>query len=259
MLETNTFERLLLDNLPLIDRVSAIMARRQGLDLDEAADLASWVRLRLLEDDYAILRKFRSESAIGTYLTVVIAMLARDYSVQQRGRWRPSAAAVRFGPIAVRLETLMHRKGYRFEEAAQLLRTSGETTLTDNQLAGVVAKLPRREALRPKRTGEEPLVSIASGESSDGAVIQNEIEGERARVHALMQAWIANQSTEERLMLQMRFWQGMSVADIARALRVEQKPLYRQLDRLLARLRIALGEHGVTTRQFGELFEEAAS
>ena len=86
-------ERLLLEHLPWIERACAALARRHGLAGDEADDFLSWARMRLLEDDCAILRKFRSESQLTTYLTVVLNRLFQDYRVSQLGRWRPSAAA----------------------------------------------------------------------------------------------------------------------------------------------------------------------
>ena len=80
------------------------------------------MRLRFIENDYAAIRKFRGESSLGTYLTVVVAMLVRDYRVQRWGRWRPSAAARRLGDVAVRLETLVRRNGQAVHEAAETLR-----------------------------------------------------------------------------------------------------------------------------------------
>jgi RNA polymerase sigma factor for flagellar operon FliA len=38
----------------------------------EADDFASHPKLKLIEDDYAILRKFQGRSSLRTYLTVVI-------------------------------------------------------------------------------------------------------------------------------------------------------------------------------------------
>lgn len=259
MPEINPYEKLLLENLAVVDRVGAAMGRRQGLGVDETADFIGWVRLRLVEDNYAILRKFRGESAFTTYLTVVIAMLARDHHVQQRGRWRASAAAIRRGSIAIRLETLVYRKGHSFAEAVQLLRTAGETSLSDRELTAIWSMLPRRGPMRPHLAGEEPLARVAGEMFADQPLAEIEIDAERRLVSKLMEGWIAQLPTEERLMLQMRFWQSMSVADIARALTLEPKPLYRQLDRLLERLRKALIERGVTAQRFGELFEETAS
>src|SRR5215216_1633249 len=89
-LERPQLETLFLDNLSVIERIIGAACRRYGLVSADAEDAASWLKLRFVQDDYAVLQKFRGESALPTYLTVVITMLFRDYRVQQWGRWRPS-------------------------------------------------------------------------------------------------------------------------------------------------------------------------
>ena len=142
-------EATFLQNLPVIDRATAQVARRHGFMPDDTAELTSWVKLRIIEDDYAALRKFRGESSISTYLTVVVAMLVRDYCAQKWGRWRPSACARRLGEVATRLETLVHRNGLPLQQAGELLRTSGLTTSSDLQLSELLARMPTRRPLRP--------------------------------------------------------------------------------------------------------------
>jgi RNA polymerase sigma factor for flagellar operon FliA len=254
--DTTQLESLFLENLSLIDRITAVLARRNGLVGDDAEDFASWIKLRIVEDDYAILRKFRGESAIGTYLTVVIAMLARDYRVQRFGRWRPSAAARRVGRFAVRLEMLVHRQGYRLDQAGELLRTSGETELSDRELADLLARLPRRAPLRPVEVGAESLATIEAREDVEGVIAAGEHEQERRRIWDLLRETILGFETEDRLILRMRFWDEMSIAEVARALSLDQKPLYRRVDRLLVDLRRRLLAAGVTADEWTHLVSE---
>jgi len=51
----------------------------------------------------------------------------------------------------------------------------------------------------------------------------------------------------------MRFWDGVSVADIARSLRLDQKLLYRRLDAIEKRLRLLLAERGVDRERARDL------
>jgi len=51
---------------------------------------------------------------------------------------------------------------------------------------------------------------------------------------------------EEQVMLRMRYWEGMTVVEVARGLGLPQKPLYRRLDRALADLRHFLEESGMS-------------
>jgi RNA polymerase sigma factor for flagellar operon FliA len=239
-------EALFLDNLGWIERTVASLCRRHAIGGDDVQEATSWVKLRLLEHDYGVFRKFRGESAITTYLTVVIAMLLREYRVQCWGRWRPSAAARRRGGLAVRLETLVYRDGYRLDQAAQLLHTSGETDLSDRQLAALLSELPARGASRPADVGPELLDGAPASARADDLVERGELAAHReATDRALAQA-LERLPDEDRVVLRMRFWEGLSVADVARALRVPQKPLYRRIERALAQLRRHLEVAGVS-------------
>ena len=251
------FEATFVQHLALIDRIVAAMARRQGLSGDEAADLSSWIKLKLVENDYAAFRKFRGESSINTYLTVVIAMLARDYRVQRFGRWRPSAAALRKGAIATRLEALVYRQGYHLRQAAELLRTSGETQLSDRELAGLLTQLPAREPLRPVEVGAEPLAGVAARGGADVRIDAETREREQEHARRALDRIMSDLPPEDRLILRMHFWEDMRIADIARGLHIDQKPLYRRLERLLALLRERLTQAGVTREQIGELLNDS--
>jgi DNA-directed RNA polymerase specialized sigma24 family protein len=59
---------------------------------------------------------------------------------------------------------------------------------------------------------------------------------------------------EDRVLLRMRFWQGLAVADIAEILKLDAKPLYRRYERLLRDLRHKLAEHGIGPEQAAGLF-----
>ncbi|HEX2093137.1 MAG TPA: sigma-70 family RNA polymerase sigma factor [Longimicrobiaceae bacterium] len=249
-------EALFLQNLGWIERVAASLCGRYGIAGEDAEDFASWVKLRLIENDYAAFRKFRGESAITTYLTVVIASLFRDYRVERRGRWRPSAAARRLGPVAVQLEYLVHCAGYRLDQAAQELRTTGETDLSDPDLVRLFAQLPPRTPLRPVEVDPGSLDEIPAAASSDDLVTLHEAEEQRRRAHQALTRALEGLPDEDRLILRMRFWKEMSVADIARALAVPQKPLYRRVERILAQLRERLEAAGVSREWVRSLLGE---
>jgi RNA polymerase sigma factor for flagellar operon FliA len=255
MSEQSHHEATFVQNLSLIDRVAMSVARRQGLSGEDAADLASWVKLKLVEDEYAVFQKFRGESSISTYLAVVIAMLARDYRVQRWGRWRPSAVARRHGTVAVRLETLVHRQGYRLQHAAELLRTAGETTLSDGELARLLSALPARQPLRPVEVGAEALGQVEARAGADAAVESEAAEIERQETEGALQRIIEGLSCEDRMIVRMRFWENLSVADIARGLNLDQRALYRRIERLLALLRARLTQQGVTQERLHDLLE----
>jgi len=245
MLDRPAAEALFLQHLAWIERVCASLCRRHGIAGDDADELASWARASLIDDDYAIVRKFRGESAFTTYLTVVLSTLFSAWRVREHGRWRPSAAARRAGAVATRLETLVYRDRLSLGHAAEQLRTSGETTLSDRELASVLARLPRREPIRPTDAGDEPLKAMASTLPADEIVKREGVASDWERARAALRLALDELPDEDRLVVRLRFWEQLSVADIARALNVPQKPLYRRLEHALVVLRRKLEAAGV--------------
>jgi RNA polymerase sigma factor for flagellar operon FliA len=255
MPDREQLEALFLSHLGTIERITGATCSRRGLAGDDSADCASWVKSRLIEDDYAILRKFRGESSITTYLTVVIAMLVRDYRVRRWGRWRPSAAARRMGTVATRLEKLVYRQGYRLDEAAELLRSRGETDLSDREIVTAFKELPPRAPLRPVDVGPEPLAAAQAAGGAEDVVESEAAATERRSIERAVARGLERLAPQDRLVLRMRFWAGSTVADIARGLGVPQKPLYRQIERALAQLRSELETAGVSRERVRDLLD----
>ena len=257
MPEREELERLFVENLGTIDRVIAALCRRYGIARDDVDDVASWVKARLIESDYAALARFRGESSLATYLTVVVAMLFRDYRAQKWGRWRPSVAAQRRGAVAVRLETLVVRDHVPLRQAGEMLRSAGDTEMSDRDLAELLAQLPSREALRPVEVGADALLRRESAHRADARLWTQETDAERRALVRHLDDALAQLPPEDRVMLRLRYWEDVSVADIARTLGVEQKPLYRRLDRALRDLRKRLEASGVSPDAFAFLQESA--
>jgi RNA polymerase sigma factor (sigma-70 family) len=250
------YSELLVSHLAWIDRVTASIARQQGLRGDEIDEFVSWARMKLIDNDYAILRKFRGDSSITTYLTVVLNRLFLDYRVASLGRWRPSAAARRRGSIAVKLEKRVRRDGLTPAQAAEELRARGEANLTDRQAAELLAALPTGERGRPKEVGAAPLELEAGDDRADGALLREETQGERDAVWELLATAMAGLPGEDQQIVRMKYWTGATVADIARTLRIEQKPLYRRLERIHAHLRSSLEAMGVSAEQLPDLLDD---
>ena len=94
---------LLAAHLPAVRRAVAFVCRRNHLTVDDADEFESHVRLKLLEDDAAILRKFAGRSTVYTFLSVVVQRLYLDYRRAAWGTWRPSAQASRSAANAAAL------------------------------------------------------------------------------------------------------------------------------------------------------------
>jgi RNA polymerase sigma factor (sigma-70 family) len=257
MLSTaSDLEAQFLSSLPLIERIIAIQIRRHALSAADAEEFGAWAKARLIDGDYAVFRKFGGRSSLATYLTTVLTNLFRDYRNSRWGRWRPSAAAKRLGPVAVRLEELLYREGHALREAAQIMRTSG-VPLRDAQFAELAARLPRRHPV-----GEVSLDTIAG--SGAGPTVEADdpladAEETARAVEGTLRALVDELPPEDALILRMRFWNEMTVADIARVLRLDQKALYRRIEGINLRLRAALESRGVDRMLASEVLNGSLS
>ncbi len=59
-------------HLTIIGQIAESICRRNGVNHHDAEDFASDIKLRLCDDDYAVIRKFQGKASFVTYLTVVI-------------------------------------------------------------------------------------------------------------------------------------------------------------------------------------------
>ena len=235
-------EHLFTYHLPLIQQVIGSVGRRHRLYGPDAEEFASTVYLRLIEGNYRILRKFQRRSSMRTFLNVVIQRLYLDFRDSQWGKWRPSAAARRQGPIAVLLERLLDRDGFSFAEAAEILGARDGLNTSREALSDLASHV----RVRPQRrtVDDDAILRIPdAGPLPDERVIEAEsARQEGVARHALHNALMALDPAD-RALIDLRFRAGLGVADIARAMQVEQKPLYRRFERLLSDLRRRLEAH----------------
>ena len=252
-----TGEALFVSQLDVIERVISFVCSRHHLSSADADDFASHVNLKLIEGDFAVLRKFEGRSSLRTYLTIVIQRLFLDYRISAWGKWRPSAEAKRGGAVAVLLEQLMARDGYAFEEACELLKSKHQVLAGPAELDLVASKLPAR--MRRHFEPEEALADVPSpGLGADDAVIEQERQSAADRVSDVLKRLMARSDTQDRLILTMRFDDGRTVAEIALTLGLDARALYRRVERLLRDLRKGLEAEGIDARSVLEMLESPA-
>ncbi|HET7219505.1 MAG TPA: sigma-70 family RNA polymerase sigma factor [Vicinamibacterales bacterium] len=245
------YEAEFLKHLPLVDSIVSFVCLRHKLTRSEAEDFRSETRLRLVERDYEVFRRFQRRSSLRTYLTIVIQRIYLDYRNHVWGKWRPSAEARRLGPIAIRLETLLSRDGVHFDEACELMRRNEGVIATESDLAEIAIRLPRRQ--RRAVVGEEALDEVASAGAFDDRILSRERQNAARRVTDALRGAVKSLGDQDRLILRLRFQDGLGVADISRALHLEQKPLYRRFESLLQTLREALEAAGISRLDAAEI------
>ncbi|HEX8394937.1 MAG TPA: sigma-70 family RNA polymerase sigma factor [Longimicrobium sp.] len=239
-------ESLFLEHRDWIERAARKACVRNGHTSQEAEDFVSELTMLLMENDYAIIRKHRGESGLRTYLSTVIARRFVELLRGQRGRWRPSAAAVRIGPPAPELEKLVLWQGHSLAEAGELLRTAGQTTFSDAELARLLSKLPERQPMRITEVSSDTVPETAQSSSmADEHVSRTETDADRKRIFEALERAVNQLDTEDQRIARLCFEEGHTIAVVSRMLNTEQKPLYRRVERLRLRLREIMEKEGV--------------
>jgi RNA polymerase sigma factor (sigma-70 family) len=246
-----------LEHRGAIERTLAAVCRRQRLSASDCDDFAATFRLRLVEDDYAVLKAFRGHSSLQTYLAVVVTRAFQDWRNARWGRWRPSAEARRLGDVAVRLETLIARDRMTLGEAIETLRTNRGVTESRAALETLAARLPQR-ASRQVISSTDLALDLPGTASADAGIVEQEEAAAARSAAGALGAAIAKLDPQDRLILKMRFDDDFSLADIARTLALDPRPLYRRVERLLQALRISLEGQGFTAAAAAEVLAARA-
>jgi RNA polymerase sigma factor (sigma-70 family) len=244
------------DNLEAIERAIARVCREARLERADAEDFASSARLALLADDCAILRKFEGRSSLPTYLTIVLRRLFVDER-RASGRWYASAEAERRGPAAVRLEQLILRDRRAFAEAVEIV-TREHPDVTARELNDIAAALPARAprpVAVPVMEGDDERFA-GSGTAAD-LVEALDVARRSERANDAVRIAMTTMTAEDRAILRLRYSGNASIANIARAFGLEQRPLYRRIEALLGALRRALEAAGVDAASADELIGTA--
>ena len=241
------YQRLLLEHLELIDQIVRMTGRRRHLSAVEQEDFGGFVKLRFIEDDYAILRKFQNRSSLHTYLIAVIERMSLDFCVERWGRWRPSAKAERLGPVAVALERLVTRDGHTLEEAMEMVRTNYAAAETYAELRAMWEQLPARS--KTIEVSEDAAEEVRSPETSDAGMEDEVRKRDLARLNRVLEAAFASLPVQDRVMVALRYDHGLSAAEIAKAMKSSVPTVHRRLDRSLKDLRAMLSRADIDPRE----------
>jgi len=250
-------EALFRSNLAVVDRVVREVCRGR-LRTDEMEDFASSVRVALMEKDYAILRRWEGRSSLAGYLSVVIRRLLEDRRDRELGRWHSSAEATRMGPGGVLLEKLLLRDGRTFDEALPLVRQL-EPERSADDFRSMAARFPRRQPrLRAVDLEAAEEIALPQRDRADDLLLIGETRLLSQRASDAVRRAIAEWPDEDAMIIRFRFGSSMAIADIARMLRIPQRPLYRRIEALLVRLRKALAAAGVDASALLSIIGEAS-
>lgn len=225
------------EDLSLLDTVIRAVARARRLAGGDFQDFAQTVHLKLLERRYDVFSRFRGDSSLRTYLTVVVTRILLDWRNARYGKWRPSAAAARLGPVGVGLERLTSRDGHTLGEAVEIMRQA--TGLGREELRDLAERLPQRISRRqvPPDRGDLAL----SEPFRDPIAARERLEQAHRVRRDLRRAYLMLPPDDQRL-LALRYQRSMTVRQIGQDVGTDPKVLYRRFERLTSKLRRALGK-----------------
>lgn len=240
------FSQLLERELPLIEKITNVICRRSGMSADDVEEFTAEVKLRLVKNDYAILRAFEQRSRFATYIAAVIRRMLVDYRRHHLGKWHDSAEAQRLGRLGIDVERAMLRDGRTLEETLALLREK-HRGVTIDEIERIARLLPAK--IRHRLVSIEEADSIASRGDADRVVHMDTA----ARISAVVCAFIDKLPRDEQLIFRLRFDCDMTVAQISRSLHRDQQVLYRLLYKHFGALRAELTGVGVDARAVEDL------
>jgi RNA polymerase sigma factor (sigma-70 family) len=244
-----TTHKLYSEHADTIESVLAYTRRAHRLSADDGEEFSSWARLRLLEDDCAVLAKFQGLSSFKTFIVVVLNRLFLDWRINEWGKWRPTPRARRLGRLAVELERLVLRDGLEYGQAAQTLISKG-LAVTEVECDGVWEQLRRRGGRRRVDLDDVPELPTPAHDP----VERDERQLRARRAIDAMNVSIAGLPADDQMIFRLRYLDGVSVARIAKLIGADQKPLYRRFEQIQKQLRQGILDTGLSEEDVRDLF-----
>jgi RNA polymerase sigma factor (sigma-70 family) len=243
--QTSPHAAAFIDNLQDIKKAIRAVCRDRHVSRDDEPDFIGSVMLKLIANDYAVLRQHNGQGTLRTYVYTVAARLLSDERAKRWGRWRPTKRAREIGEHAVHLEMLVHRDGLPVNEAVAVMANAPHWGLTSRSLRSVWVRLPPRLPLdrRPE--------SLAVAENLHAAPPIDVVEdGERRnqarRARQALRLALQRLSSDDRRLLRQNYNEDRKILEIAAATGRKSGALYTQRAKIIGRLRGDLRQQGLT-------------
>lgn len=245
-------EQLFLESQALIQELVTFVCRKSHFSPADSEDFHQEVLLKLVEDDFRVLRE-RVGSSLRNFLKVVILRAGQDFRNRIWGKYRDRTEAKRLGETALKLERLLALDGLSYEEARETLRTNHKIELTDPEFDLIRARLPPR--MRRQLVPVDQLLSVVEPSlTPEEALLAKAAAIKQAGILARLKSAVEQLSPEQQLLLKLNYEEGMKLSAIARIQNVPQKPLYAERDRALSALRRLLEQEGISKEDLEEIF-----
>jgi DNA-directed RNA polymerase specialized sigma24 family protein len=230
------------------------MIRRHVRDTDDVMEVYTTICERLRANDYQSLRRFKTDGALLPWLSVVAANASRDLFRKKRAASMPKSVLTKLDQKEQFIFRYHYHERMPHEDIAEVVSGKHGLPCTALEVVRAIGKInellsiKKRWLLLCALNANRPALSIDElGETGyhptapdDGAGIEDALR-ERDRIQNLTVA-LKSLSSDDQLMVMLRFEQGMSAIQIADIMRLEShKYVYTRLRTIMFKLRKLIG------------------
>jgi len=215
-----------------LQRYSAVVlhiVHRYESDTQRASECFDHVCQALSDDRFRRLRSFQpnGSATLRTWLMAVTANLCIDWRRKQRGRFRPIRAIAQLPELEQLVFRYMYVRGMRRSDCLRTLE-SRYPGLTEKQLSEINARLFVQ--LTPQQRWQAATRMAVSGPQADPMTLDltdpsvpleyaapgPEDLAQTDQEHERLAAALARLPSQQRLLLRLRYEQGLTLAEVAR-------------------------------------------
>ncbi|NIM10401.1 MAG: sigma-70 family RNA polymerase sigma factor [Candidatus Aminicenantes bacterium] len=274
--ETTVYREMINEHFALIERQCFRAVKRQlkghsKLDTlvnieNEALELSNLVLDTLQRDNYHVLRQFKGNAKLSTYITTIVARQAVDMVRKKLGRSREKERAQKYGKTGMLIYERVIQQGRPVSDVFQELKSREGISESLEEFETITRKIKGKknnppssleveanpvvkEGISLKVDGNEKEEVVIPDTHSDPQELLIE-EQRKQRLGEVVGEAIAQLSGEERMILRMRFpadeeEKPRKVEQISKLLGISLKATYKRIDRLLKKCRRLLEHKGV--------------
>ncbi len=252
--------QILEDNIELIRKIVRRICQRSALQESDIEDVTSHTFERFIKNDYNIIRESRGESLSQSYLVLVITNIYKDYLRQKSGRWRSSTRAEELGDLAMRLEELLYRYHYSFEEALEIVRTehknSNQQPPDRYDAEELVVQLKTRSRSRTFTPGDPHLLNLASTspDYTDSFRLK-ELKPLKKKLDGIIEQFKSRLNQEEKLVFKLHFSDGHGITTISRTLGKNRHTIGKIINNKLKAFRKEILDQGFNRSEINEILD----
>lgn len=268
--ETALFQKTISDHFQMIEAQCFKAVKRQlkyhgalnnPVNIEnEALELSNQVLDTLQRNDYRVLRQFKGDAKLSTYITTIIARQAVDLVRKKLGRNREKERAQKFGSIGMIIYEKVILQDCSLPEIYTELKARGAISRSLEELDAIAEKIKGKKSNLTFSLGDNPVVKNGVTVNEGGEYIipdtKNDpqellIEQQRKqKLDEVVKDIIAQLNGEERIILRMRFpandkEKPEKVERISKVLGISEKAIYKRITRILKKCKNILDQKGV--------------